>query len=64
MVRRRAPVAAFPLLAGACSYQHYQSTFSSAATEVRQFNTLFLVFLFVCLAVVWWIFKTGYRLKK
>lgn len=23
-----------------------------------------LVFLVVCLAVVWWIFKTGYRLKK
>jgi ABC-2 type transport system permease protein len=22
-----------------------------------------LIFLFVCLAVVWWIFKTGYRLK-
>jgi ABC-2 type transport system permease protein len=23
-----------------------------------------LVFLVVCLAIVWWIFKTGYRLKK
>ena len=23
-----------------------------------------LAFLFVCLAVVWWIFRTGYRLKK
>jgi ABC-2 type transport system permease protein len=22
-----------------------------------------LLFLTVCLAVVWWIFKTGYRLK-
>jgi ABC-2 type transport system permease protein len=23
-----------------------------------------LVFLGVCLTVVWWMFKTGYRLKK
>jgi ABC-2 type transport system permease protein len=23
-----------------------------------------LVFLAICLAVVWWIFKTGYRLKN
>ena len=23
-----------------------------------------LVFLFVCLATIWWIFRTGYRLKK
>jgi ABC-2 type transport system permease protein len=21
-------------------------------------------FLFVCLAIVWWIFRTGYRLKN
>jgi cytochrome c oxidase subunit 2 len=37
-----------PLLLGACSYQHYQSTFSDAATEVRQFNILFVIFLVVC----------------
>jgi ABC-2 type transport system permease protein len=23
-----------------------------------------LLFLVVCLAIVWWIFKTGYRLKS
>jgi ABC-2 type transport system permease protein len=23
-----------------------------------------LVFLVVCLAVIWWMFKTGYRLKR
>ena len=23
-----------------------------------------LVFLVVCLAIVWWIFRTGYRLKS
>ena len=23
-----------------------------------------LLFLFICLATVWWIFKTGYRLKN
>ena len=37
-----------PLVTGACSYQHYQSTFSNAATEVRQFNILFVIFLVVC----------------
>jgi len=49
--RARATVLVVPLAAGACSYQHYQSTFSSAATEVHQFNTLFLIFLFVCTAM-------------
>jgi cytochrome c oxidase subunit 2 len=44
--RRSVPVLA--LLLGACSYQHYQSTFSDAAVEVRQFNGLFLIFLIVC----------------
>ena len=33
---------------GACSYQHYQSTFGNAATEARQFNMLFVIFLAVC----------------
>ena len=23
-----------------------------------------ILFLLICLAVVWWIFKTGYRLKS
>jgi cytochrome c oxidase subunit 2 len=30
------------------SIQHYQSIFGNAATEVRQFNTLFVIFLVVC----------------
>lgn len=30
------------------SIQHYQSIFGNAATEARQFNTLFLIFLVVC----------------
>jgi len=33
---------------GACQYQHYQSTFGNAATEARQFNTLFVIFLVIC----------------
>jgi cytochrome c oxidase subunit 2 len=37
-----------PLLLGGCEYQHYQSTFGNAATEVRQFNTLFVIFLVIC----------------
>ena len=42
--------AAFPLILmlSGCSYQHYQSTFSDAAAEVRQFNILFVIFLVVC----------------
>lgn len=46
VVRRTAAIA--PLLLCACSIQHYQSTFSDAAVEVRQFNTLFVIFLIVC----------------
>ena len=40
--------ATIPLVLGACSVQHYQSTFSDAAVEVRQFNNLFAIFLGVC----------------
>jgi cytochrome c oxidase subunit II len=47
-VPARAAVLIVPLAAGACSYQHYQSTFGNAAAEARQFNTLFIVFLVVC----------------
>jgi cytochrome c oxidase subunit 2 len=46
--RARAAVLIVPLAAGACSYQHYQSTFGNAATEARQFNILFVIFLAVC----------------
>jgi len=45
--RGGALVLMLPLL-GACSYQRFQSTFSDAAVEVRQFNSLFLIFLVVC----------------
>jgi cytochrome c oxidase subunit II len=34
-----------------CACQHYQSTFSDAAAEVRQFNILFVVFLAICAAM-------------
>ncbi|HKP34766.1 MAG TPA: cytochrome c oxidase subunit II [Sphingomicrobium sp.] len=47
-MRAGALTAALPLLLGACSYQHYQSTFSDAAAEVRQFNILFVIFLVIC----------------
>ena len=40
--------AILPLLLGGCAIQTYQSTFSDAAVEVRQFNNLFLIFLIVC----------------
>lgn len=46
-MKRRAAVPLILLLSG-CSYQHYQSTFSDAAVEVRQFNVLFVIFLVVC----------------
>ena len=42
------PAVLAPLLLGACSYQHYQSDFGAAATDDRQFLTLFAIFLAVC----------------
>jgi cytochrome c oxidase subunit 2 len=47
--RAHVPAAVLPLLLGACSYQHYQSVFGAAATEDRQFLSLFWFFLAVCL---------------
>ena len=47
-MRGRAAVLLLPLAASACSYQHYQSTFGNAATQARQFNVLFAIFLVVC----------------
>ena len=47
-VRARASLIASSLLLGGCSYQHYQSTFGNAATEARQFNLLFVIFLAIC----------------
>src|SRR4051812_43079059 len=44
----RATAAVPLLLLGACSIQTYQSTFSNAAVEARQFNILFVIFLVVC----------------
>jgi cytochrome c oxidase subunit 2 len=38
----------FPLLIGACQYQHYQSDFGAAAVEDRQFLTLFWIFIGIC----------------
>jgi len=46
--RSYARAAFLPLLLGACSYQHYQSDFGAAATEDRQFLTLFWIFIAVC----------------
>jgi cytochrome c oxidase subunit 2 len=48
-MRRGGSLVMLPLLLlGACQYQRYQSTFSDAAVEVRQFNNLFAIFLAVC----------------
>jgi cytochrome c oxidase subunit 2 len=46
--RAHVVAAVLPLLLGACSYQHYQSAFGAAATEDRQFLSLFWFFLAVC----------------
>jgi len=40
------------------------SFYGVADVDVRISLAMTLVFLFVCLTAVWWIFKTGYRLKK
>lgn len=47
-VGRRIALAAPALLLGACAYQDYQSDFGAAATEDRQFLTLFWIFIGVC----------------
>jgi cytochrome c oxidase subunit 2 len=46
--RRRSGLLLLPLLTGACDYQHYQSIFGNAGAEVRNFNTLFTIFLVIC----------------
>ena len=40
------------------------SFFEVADVQVSVSFAMTLVFLFLCLATVWWIFKTGYRLKS
>jgi cytochrome c oxidase subunit 2 len=49
--RSQAAILTAPLMAAACDYQHYQSTYSNAASEVRDFNILFVIFLAVCAAM-------------
>ena len=39
------------------------SFFGMADVSVGVSLAMTLLFLLICLAVVWWIFKTGYRLK-
>jgi ABC-2 type transport system permease protein len=40
------------------------SFFGIADVSVGVSLAMTLVFLVVCLAVIWWMFKTGYRLKR
>jgi ABC-2 type transport system permease protein len=40
------------------------SFFGMADVSVGVSLAMTLLFLLICLAVVWWIFKTGYRLKS
>jgi ABC-2 type transport system permease protein len=40
------------------------SFFGSADVDVAVSLAMTLVFLAVCMAIVWWFFKTGYRLKN
>ena len=40
------------------------SFFGTADVSVGLSLTMTILFLLICLAVVWWIFKTGYRLKS
>src|SRR4051812_39943013 len=58
IMRRGASLLSLPLLLGACQYQRYQSTFSDAATEVQQFNSVFVIFLAVC--AVMYVLVTGF----
>jgi ABC-2 type transport system permease protein len=40
------------------------SFFETADVSVGLSLAMTILFLALCLATVWWIFKTGYRLKK
>jgi ABC-2 type transport system permease protein len=40
------------------------SFFGMADVSVGLSLAMTILFLLICLAVVWWIFKTGYRLKS
>jgi ABC-2 type transport system permease protein len=40
------------------------SFFETADVSVALSLAMTVLFLVVCLAAVWWIFKTGYRIKK
>ena len=40
------------------------SFFGTADVSVAVSLAMTVLFLVICLAVVWWIFKTGYRLKS
>lgn len=44
----RVPALVLTPLLGACDYQTYQSIYGNAASEARQFNILFLIFLIIC----------------
>jgi ABC-2 type transport system permease protein len=39
------------------------SFFGTADVSVGLSLAMTILFLLICLALVWWIFKTGYRLK-
>jgi ABC-2 type transport system permease protein len=40
------------------------SFFEIADVDIAVSLVMTLVFLFACLAIIWWIFKTGYKLKN
>ena len=40
------------------------SFFEVADVHINISVAAILLFLAICLAIVWWIFRTGYRLKK
>ena len=40
------------------------SFFDQGDVEIEVSLGMTLLFLFLCLAVIWWIFRTGYRLKR
>ena len=48
---KRGVVAFLPLLAGSCSYQHYQSAFGNGGVENHRFLILFWIFLAVCIVM-------------
>jgi ABC-2 type transport system permease protein len=52
-----------PVISTSLYFVVFGAAIGSRITSVGVSLSMTVLFLIVCLTVVWWIFKTGYRLK-